>query len=165
VQCAASRLLVCAVAIVAIACGRRRGPEITASPEEKPRRAPVETPAPSAWAARVSSLVGHAGERVSVRGRHSPRTRPKVESTVAGKTPIGLALEGNPMVIVAYVERGDLETARGCLGSLLVEGDTIVVRGLARHGGTTGVYAEPQLDVTRLSCEPDPGVTPRAPAP
>jgi len=131
------------VALLAMGC-RERKPEITAAPERELPRDPQPEPAPTGV---VSSLVGHAGEEVTIAGTLVARPRPRIPSTRPGKHPIFVDVEGSHLQVAAHVEK-----LPDCSGPLFLTGKVVVALGMAKEGSTEGEYAEPQLDVDRWRC-------------
>lgn len=137
--------MVLASAIPALAVtGCRRGPEITAAPERERPRDPEPSPAP--MPARVTTLVGHVGDDVTIEGRLI-KGAPKVLTSVAGKEHVIVDVDDSHLAIVAYVAERPT-----CPGTVRVVGKVIVAAGMARSGTTEGYYAEPQLDAERWEC-------------
>lgn len=124
---------------------RERALDIKAAPERELPRAPEPPPAPPGKV--VNSLVGHAGEEVTIAGTLVAKPRPRIASTQPGKVPIFVDVEGSHLEIAAHVARRP-----DCTGSLYLTGRVIVAVGMAKEGTTEGAYAEPQLDVERWRC-------------
>lgn len=137
--------LACALFVAVFACGcRERRVEIKAAPERELPREPPPEPPPTGI---VSSLVGHAGEEVTIAGTLVAKPRPRIDYKHSGKTPIFVDVEGTHLEIAAHVEK-----LPDCSGSMYLTGKVFVALGMAKAGSTEGVYAEPQLDVERWRC-------------
>lgn len=137
--------LACALLCLGMALGcRERKVDIKAAPErELPRPAPPE-PMPSGV---VSSLVGHAGEEVTISGTLVAHPHPRLPSKQPGKSQIFVDVDGSHLEIAAHVT-----ALPDCNGPMFLTGKVIVAVGMAKMGSTEGEYAEPQLDVNRWRC-------------
>ncbi len=132
-----------AISTIAV-IGCRRGPEITAAPARERPRDPEPPPGPTPK--RVTTLVGHVGDDVTIEGR-LVKGAPKVLTSVAGKEHVIVDVDDSHLAIVTYVAERPT-----CPGTLRVVGKVIVAAGMARSGKTEGYYAEPQLDAERWEC-------------
>lgn len=129
--------------VLSIGC-RERAADIRRAPERELPRTPPTAPFPSVI---VTSLVGYAGETVSVRGRVAPRAKPRIPWSVPGKSSLMIDLSESHLTIAAHTV--DHPT---CSGDVVLTGHVIVARGMIRQGTTEGDWAEPQLDVTGWIC-------------
>lgn len=130
--------------LFALLLGCREKPaDIRRAPErELPRTPPA--PAPSVF---VKTLIGYAGEEVSVLARVAPTTKPRIKWSVAGKSSAMFDITDSHSTIAAH-----LAALPDCPGEVVLTGTVIVARGMIRHGTTEGDWAEPQLDVVRWNC-------------
>lgn len=143
-RCAPLLLALLAPACFGATGCRERAAEIKAAPErELPRETPLE-PLPGKV---VASLVGHAGEEVTIAGTIVTRPRPRIPSKRPGKLQVFIDVDGSHLEIATHVA-----TLPDCKGPLYLTGRVIVAVGMAKEGSTEGEYAEPQLDVDRWRC-------------
>lgn len=138
-----ARLAAIAV-LLALGCGRR-APDITRAPE-KERKHEEKAPTPLDRTPIVTTLVGHAGDVVSIEGRLLARAKPRVTTSVAGKSLVFVDVNGSHLEVATYV--AELPACE----SLHLTGKVIVATGMAKSGSTEGFYAEPQLDVAEARC-------------
>jgi hypothetical protein len=131
------------IGLAVMGCRDQEG-GIRAAPE---RELPPSPAPPPSIEKLVSSLMGHAGEEVTIEGVSDPSARPRIPWSVHGKSPLLIALSGTGLHVVAHVTE-----VPSCASTILLTGQVIVARGMIRQGATEGAYAEPQLDVTRWSC-------------
>jgi len=127
-----------------LAC-RERKADIHRAPErELPRTvpAPIDT-------ATVTSLIGYAGEEVTVAGVPNRAGKPRIAWSVPEKYATVIAVAGSKtgLEIIAHIA-----DQPSCAGEVLLTGRVIVARGLIKQGTTEGDWAEPQLDVTSWRC-------------
>jgi hypothetical protein len=133
----------CVFAVLLIGC-RDKPADIRRAPERELPRAPAPAPPPSVF---VKTLIGYAGEEVSVAGRVTAAVKPRIKWSVAGKSSTMVDLTDSHSTIAAHVQE-----LPDCTGEVLMTGKVIVARGMIRQGSTEGDWAEPQLDVTRWNC-------------
>jgi hypothetical protein len=140
------RFLAVALALLvsASACGRR-SPDITRAPE-KERKREEKPPLPPDQTPIVTTLVGHAGDVVSIEGRLLAKAKPRVTTSVVGKSLVFLDVDGSHLEVATYV--AELPACE----ALRLTGKVIVATGMAKSGSTEGFYAEPQLDVAEAHC-------------
>ncbi|MGZ3416394.1 MAG: hypothetical protein ACXWUG_08010 [Polyangiales bacterium] len=133
-----------ALALTATACGRR-SPDITRAPEKERKREEKPPPLPDKTPV-VTTLVGHAGDVVSIEGRLLAKAKPRVTTTVTGKSLVFVDVDGSHLEVATYV--AELPSCE----ALHLTGKVIVATGMAKSGTTEGFYAEPQLDVAEAHC-------------
>ncbi len=134
-----------AALLLALLVGCREKPsDIRRAPERELPRPPPPAPTPSVF---VKTLIGYAGEEVSVLGRVAPSTKPRIKWSVSGKSSAMFDITDSHTTIAAH-----LATLPDCAGEVTLTGTVIVARGMIRQGTTEGDWAEPQLDVTRWNC-------------
>jgi hypothetical protein len=131
------------LALVLIGC-RDKQADIRRAPERELPRTPPPAPTPSVF---VKTLIGYAGEEVSVAGRVTSATKPRIKWNVPGKSSTMVDVTDSHSTIAAHVTE-----LPDCHGEVVMTGTVIVARGMIRQGTTEGDWAEPQLDVSRWNC-------------
>lgn len=127
-----------------VACGRDRRATIGPAPErELPRTPPAP---PREELPIVTTLVGHAGDEVIIEGRLLDAAKPRITTSVPGKSVTVVDVDGSHLHVVTY-----LEALPDCV-DVRMSGKVIVAAGEIASGGTHGAYAEPQLDVASVRC-------------